>query len=80
MLAEFVDIWYDPLFEEASSEDQGHVGVVVCPAEDDTSTDTKDGPHIVTGTAEIHDERETLKIHYWSTKAFGNKNNPGTFP
>ena len=63
MQAEIVDIWYDPLFEEALSEDYGHVGVVVFPAEDDTSTDAE-GPHNVTGTVEIQDERGTLEIHY----------------
>jgi len=82
-------IWYDPLFEKALPEDQGHVGGVACPVEvytstDEvevyTSTDEVEGPYSVTQTAESQVITETLEIHYQSTKAFGNRGNSDTLP
>lgn len=66
-----MDIWYDPLFEKALLEDQGHVGGAACPVEGYASTD-EEGPYSVTQTVEIEVITETLEIHYQSTKAFGN--------
>lgn len=73
LLTEIVDIWSEPVIEEALSEDHSHVGAVVYPPEFDTSTNEEEGPYDVTRTDEIQDVKGTLEIHYQSTKALGNK-------
>ena len=77
-LTAVIYIWHDPVFHETLSEDQGHVGAVVCPAEVDTSTD-EGGPYTVTGTVEVQNVTGTLEIHYQTTEAFGNKSISDTF-
>lgn len=78
-LTAVIYIWYDHVFGEALSEDQGYVDAAACPAEVDISAN-EEGPYTVTGTVEVQDVTGTLEIHYQSTEAFGNESNSDTFP